>query len=205
MKAIDWQKTLQEQRDKYGKVIFTVTELSNISSLNTKSLKVSLSRLVNRRIIQRYTKGRYGMAESVMIEDLVSSIDPAAYVTGMYALYRHQLITQVPTEITCFTNHRHNRSRVRGTTLGRIVFVCITDSTYSHPQKNLVASPEQAISDFVYLCRKRGICPSDIVTFRNLHRLNLKLLQKYLKKYPATVKREMEKLFHQFGSGILQL
>ena len=199
MKTIDWQKILQEQRDRYGKVVFTVTELSNISSQDTKSLKVSLSRLVKSGIIQRYTKGRYGMAESVRIENLVSSIDPAAYVTGMYALYRHQLITQVPTEISCFTNHRHNRSRVRITALGRIVFVCVTGSIYSYPQENAIVSPEQAIADFVYLCRKRGVCPSDIVTFRNLNRLDLDMLQKYLKKYPTTVKHEMKTLFHQSG------
>ena len=194
MKSIDWQRTLQEQRDKYGKVVFTVTELSNISSQDTKSLKMSLSRLVNRGIIQRYVKGRYGIAGSVRIEDLIPSVDSAAYVTGMYALYQHQLITQVPTEILCFTNHRHNRSRVRDTSLGRIVFVCVTSSIYSYPQGNVIVSPEQAVSDFVHLCRKRGVCPSDIVTFRNLHRLDLDLLQAQLKKYPATVKREMERL-----------
>ena len=199
MKAIDWQKTLQEQRDKYGKVVFTVTELSNISALSAKSLKVSLSRLVERGIIQHYTKGRYGMPGAVRIEDLVPSIDPAAYVTGMYALYQHQLITQMPTEISCFTNHRHNRSRVRVTPLGRIVFVCITGSTYSYPQGNVIVSPEQAVSDFVHLCRRRGVSPSDIVTFRNLHRLDLGLLQAGLKKYPATVKREMERLLQRSG------
>ena len=197
MKAIDWQNILQEQRDKYGKVVFTVTELSNISSLDAKSLKVSLSRLVERGIIQNYSKGRYGMTGAVRIEDLVPSIDPAAYITGMYALYQHQLITQVPTEISCFTNHRHNRSRVRVTPLGRIVFVCITGSTYSYPQGNVIVSPEQAVSDFVHLCRKRGVSPSDIVTFRNLHRLDLGLLQTRLKKYPTTVKREMERLLQR--------
>ena len=194
MKAIDWQRTLHEQRDKYGKVVFTVTELSNISSLDTKSLKVSLPRLIKSKIIQRYTKGRYGMAGAVRIEDLVPAIDPAAYVTGMYALYRHQLITQAPTEISCFTNHRHNRSRVRITPLGRILFVCVTGPTYSYPQGDIIVSPEQAVSDFVHLCRKRGVCPSDIVTFRNLHRLDLGLLEARLKKYPVTVKREMERL-----------
>ena len=124
MKAIDWHKTLQEQRDRHGKVIFTITELSNISSLDTRSLKVSLSRLVAQRIIQQYTKGRYGIPGAVRIEDLIPSIDPAAYITGMYALYQHRLITQVPTEISCFTNRRHNRSRIRITPLGKIVFVC---------------------------------------------------------------------------------
>ncbi|MHB9068814.1 MAG: type IV toxin-antitoxin system AbiEi family antitoxin domain-containing protein [Sedimentisphaerales bacterium] len=199
MKTIDWQKILHQQRDIYGKVVFTITELSNISSQDTKSLKVSLSRLVKSGVIQRYTKGRYGIADSVRIENLVSSIDPSAYVTGMSALYRHQLITQVPTEISCFTNHRHSRSRVRGTALGKIVFVCVAGSIYSYPQENAIVSPEQAIADFVYLCRKRGVCPSDIVTFRNLNRLDLNMFQKYLKKYPTTVKNEMKKLFQQSG------
>jgi hypothetical protein len=199
MKAVDWQKTLQEQRDKYGKVVFTVTELSNLSSLDAKSLKVSLSRLVERGIIQHYTKGRYGMAGAVRIEELVPSIDPAAYVTGMYALYQHQLITQAPTEISCFTNHRHNRSRIRVTPLGRIVFVGVAGSTYSYPQGNVIVSPEQAVCDFVHLCRKRGVSPSDLVTFRNLHRLDSGLLQARLKKYPATVKREMDRLLQKSG------
>jgi hypothetical protein len=199
MKAIDWQKALQEQRDKYGKVVFTVTELSNLSSLNTKSLKVSLSRLVERGIIQYYTKGRYGMGGKVRIEDLVPSIDPSAYITGMYALYQHQLITQVPIEISCFTNHRHNRSRVRMTPLGRIVFICITGSVYSYPQGNVIVSPEQAVCDFVHLCRKRGVSPFDIVMFRNLHRLDSDLLQARLEQYPSTVKREMERFLQRFG------
>lgn len=199
MKAIDWQQALQEQRDKYRKVVFTVTELSNVSSLDSKSLNMSLLRLVERGVIQQYTKGRYGMPGAVRIEDLVPSIDPSAYVTGMHALYQHRMITQAPTQISCFTNHRHNRSRVRVTPLGRIVFVCVTSSIYSYPLENVIASPEQALSDFVHLCRRRGVSPSDIVTFRNLDRLDSDLLQTCLKKHAATVKREMERILQQCG------
>lgn len=194
MRAIDWQQFLQEQRDRHGKVVFTMTELANVSSLGPRSLKVALSRLVDRGVIQNYAKGRYGLAGAVRIEDLVPSLDPAAYITGMYALYRHQLITQVPAEVTCFTNRRHNRSRVRVVSLGRIVFVCFAGSVYSYPQESVIASPEQALSDFVYLCRRRGIASSNIVTFRNLDRLNPDQLQSHLKRYPATVNREMERL-----------
>ena len=197
MRAIDWQKFLQEQRDKHGKVVFTMTELSNVSSLNPRSLKTSLQRLVNLGVIQRYTKGRYGLTGAVGIEDLVPSLDPSVYVTGMYALYHHQLVTQTPTEVTCFTDRRHNRSRIRVTSLGRIVFVCVTGSVYSYPQESVIASPGQALSDFVYLCRKHRIDPSDIVTFRNLDRLDPDRLQSHLKRYPATVKREIERLLQQ--------
>jgi hypothetical protein len=200
MKAIDWLKTFQKQRDEHGKVIYTLTELSNMAAQDTRSVKMAISRLVDRGILQRYANGRYGMKDYVKVEDLVSSIDSAAYVTGMYALYRHQLITQVPSEISCFTNHRHNKSRVRSTPLGRIVFVCVADPVYSYPQENGIASPEQALCDYVYVCRKRGVRPSDIVTFRNLHRLNSDRLQKRLKNYPDTANRQIEQLIVQTGN-----
>ena len=194
MRAIDWQRFLQDQREKHGKVIFTRTELANVSSLNLSSLKVSLPRLVNRGVIQRYTKGRYGLAGAVTAEGLVSSLDSAGYITGMYALYEHNLVTQAPTEITCFTTRRHNKSRVRITSIGRIVFICIEGSVYAYPENTSIAPPEQAFCDFVYLCRRRSIVPSDIVTFRNLERLDRHSLQKHLHRYPATTKREAERL-----------
>lgn len=192
MRAIEWLMTLQDQHDKYGKVVFTPTELSNIASQDAGSINMSLSRLIKRGIIQRYANGKYGLTGRARVEDLVFSMDSAAYVTGMYALYRHQLITQVPTEISCFTNRRHNRSRGRRTVVGRIVFLCVTSAIYSYPEENVIVSPEQAICDFVYLCRRRGVRPSDIVTFRNLHRLDPDLIQMRLKNYPATVKHAIE-------------
>ncbi len=194
MRAIDWQQFFQKQRDEHGKVVFTITELANVSSLDPRSLKASLQRLVERDVIQRYTKGRYGLAGAVSVEDLVPSLDPAGYITGMYALYGHQLVTQSPVEITCFTNRRHNRSRERVTPLGRIIFVCVTASVYRHPEESVLASPEQALCDFVYLCRKRGVVPSDIVSFRNMVRLNTYKLRICLQKYPASVRHEIERL-----------
>jgi len=77
------------------------------------------------------------------------------------------------------------------------VFVCVADPIYSYPQENGTASPEQALCDYVYVCRKRGVGPSDIVTFRNLHRLNFDELEARLKNYPATAKREIEQLIAQ--------
>lgn len=191
MRAIDWQKFLQDQRDRYGKVVFTRTELANVSSLDPASLKVSLPRLINSGVIQRYTKGRYGLVGSATAEALVPSLDSTAYITGIYALYVHNLINQAPVEITCFTSRRHNRSRVRETSVGRIVFVCIEGSVYRHPGNSCVASPEQALCDYFYITRKRGVAGGNIVTFRNLDRLNTDQLEENLQRYPATVKREM--------------
>ena len=191
MKAIDWQQFLHEQRDRYGKVVFSPTELANASSQEWPALKGALSRLVAQGVIERYVEGRYGLPRAVAVEDLVRSLDPAAYVSGIYALYRHQLITQVPTEIHCFTDRRHNRSRVRASSLGRIVFVCVTGPVYAYPNQDIIAPPEQALCDYVYLCRKQGIDSSSVVTFRNLNRLDIEKLRAHLSRYPKTVSKEV--------------
>ena len=189
--AIEWQRFLQEQREQHNKVVFTVTELANVASCSVTSLGVALQRLVKRGVLERYTVGRYGLPGAATAENVVSSIDKSAYITGMYALYRHQLITQVPVEISCFTNRRHNKSRSRKTSCGRVVFICITGKIYSVPSGSIIAGPEQALCDFVYNCHKRSLVAEDIVTFRNLNNLNSEQLQSCLLRYSKSVVKEV--------------
>jgi hypothetical protein len=194
MRAIDWHKFLQGQRDEHRKVVFTTSELANAAGSDPRSLSVTLQRLVSRGVIRRYAAGRYGLPGAVGPEDLVPLLDVSAYITGMYALYRHRMVTQVPTEITCFTSRRHNKSRVRQTPVGRIVFVCVTAPVYAPPQGTDIASAEQALCDFIHLCRKRGISATDLVTFRNQDRLDRQVLSDHLDRYPQTVEQEVNRL-----------
>ena len=195
MKAIDLLRFLQQQRDEHAKVIFTTSELANAAGGNPRSLNVALDRYVTSGVIARYTPGRYGLPGEVSPEDLVPAIDTSAYITGQYGLYRRQMITQMPAEITCFTNRRHNRSRTRETPVGRIVFVCVTGSTYAPPKDSVVVPAEQALIDFVYICRRRGVSQNDVVTFRNLDRLNGPLLDEHLSRYPKAVQRDVRGMF----------
>jgi hypothetical protein len=194
VKAIEWQQSLQRQRERHGKVVFTVTELVNVCGGRPASTRVAVQRLVTQGVLERYLDGRYGLPGVAAIEDLVPSIDPAAYITGMYALYRHQLVTQASREVRCFTNRRHNRSRVRNSSRGRIVFVCLAGSAYAYPADSVIASPEQALCDFVYDCRRRGLAFTDLVTFRNLDRLHRDDLEAHLARYPGTVARDITEL-----------
>ncbi len=196
MKAVDWMRYLQEQREQHGKVVFTVSELSNVAAQEWPSLRVALERYVERGIIQRYTDGRYGLPDAVSPEDLVSSLDPAAYITGFHALHRNNLVTQVPRVVHAFTSRRHNRSRERVTPVGRIVFVCVSSSVYSFPEEGIMASPEQALFDYVYLLKRKGLQAESLVTFRNLDRLERKSLVRLAPRYPGTVRKEV--------SGILE-
>ncbi len=194
MKAIEWQRFLQEQQDRYGKALFTPTELAHADARRKAPIGIALQRLVDQGVIQRYAEGRYGLPGAVRIEQLVPALDEGAYVTGLYALHRHGMATQQPSEIRCFTNRRHNRSRTRNTPLGRIVFVCITSSVYRRPKESAMAEPEQALCDFVYECRKKGMTPDSLVTLRNLNRLRADIISEHLTRYPATVARVMARM-----------
>ena len=199
MRALDWQGFFQQQRDEHRKVVFTTAELANVAQASPGGLNVALRRLVKQGVLARYAAGRYVLPGAVSPEDLVPTLDTSAYVTAMYSLYRHQIITQAPTEITCFTNRRHNRSMVRKTPFGRIVFVCVESAVYSTPRDGVMASGEQAFCDFIHVCRKRGVRASSLVTFRNMDRLDRQALAGILIRYPVAARREATRLLAKNG------
>ena len=60
MKANAWRKYLDEQRERHGKVLFTVTELANVAGVSRAALNVELARLREQEVIMRYAHGLYG-------------------------------------------------------------------------------------------------------------------------------------------------
>lgn len=194
MKALDWQRQLQTQHIQYGKAVFSVTELAHLSGSAPHVLNVELARLQKQQIIVRYAQGRYGLPDVVTPEILLPCLDSGAYITGMYALHRHNLVTQRPVEITCFTNRRHNRSRVRQTPLGRFVFICVAPSQYAPPADGSIALPEQALCDFVTLMQKQGLASESLVTFRALDRLNDAALAEAAGRHSRAVRAAIERI-----------
>ncbi len=194
MTSNQWRTCLQDQHRLHGKTIFTVTELTNMSGRSPHVLGVQLQRLCAQHVIERYAQGRYGLPDAVTPELLVEHLDPGAYITGAYALHRHNLITQVPVEITCFTNRRHNRSRIRTTPLGRLAFICVRPPVYSPPGQAPLASPEQALCDLVFLMRHKGLDARSQFTFRGLDRLDAQALARIVMRYPATVRVALREL-----------
>jgi hypothetical protein len=187
MKALDWQNFFSEQRASHGKVVFSVSELANASQTTAHALNTELGRLLRRGLIARYAHGQYGPVQGVAPEDLVSQIDPGAYMTGFYALFLHHLVTQAPTEVVCFTNRRHNRKSDRVTPAARLRFILAPSAIYAKPAQGMLASREQALCDFAWLSLRNGIEPQALVTFRNLASLNQRRLKQILRRYPGNV------------------
>jgi hypothetical protein len=194
MKTLDWQRFLEEQETRHGKAMFSVTELANVARTTPGALNVELWRLIQRKVICRYAHGKYGRPGIVTPEEVLPFLDSAAYITGLGALHRHNRVTQVPAEITCFTNRRHNRSRRRATPLGRFVFVCVGPGIYAHPAHGKIAAPEQALCDFLYLSCRSSLAPESLVTFLHLEKFQSRKLKALLARYPSTVAEAVRRL-----------
>jgi hypothetical protein len=192
MKTLAWQRFFAEQREQHGKVVFSTAELANVAQTSLHTLNTELARLVQRGLITRYAQGRYGPPQGVDAQTVVASIDPGAYITGFYTLFLNHVVTQVPTEITCFTNRRHNRKDGRVTPAGRLRFICVPACIYKKPSG--ATSAEQALCDFFWLMLRSGIEPQSLVTFRNLHSLKLRKLQIHLKNYPERARQAVGQL-----------
>lgn len=182
-------------------MLFTVTELANLARVSRNALNVELFRLCNRGIVMRYAQGLYGLPGAVGPEELLPAIDSHAYITGTFALLRHHLITQVPTVITCFTDRRSTRAWVRSTPVGRFELICIRNSIYHPPSAGPIVGPEQALCDFVYLCRREGVSPASQVTFRHLDQLRAARHRAIVTRYPSTVGLEVQRLIAEAPSG----
>jgi len=194
VKANAWREFLEQQRDQHGKVLYTITELANVAGTSRAALNVELARLREQAIIEKYAHGLYGLPGAVSVEILVPAIDSHGYITGHYPLYTQNFVTQTPTVVTCFTDRRSPRARERCTPVGRLVFVCVRSGVYAPVPKGSVAPPAQALCDYVYLSRRRGVRPEALSTFRDLHRIRTADLAPHLVRYPVTVQKHVESL-----------
>ena len=194
MKANVWRKFLDQQRDRHGKLLFTVTELANVAGISRPALNVELARLRRQEIIVKYAHALYGLPGSVSPQVLVSAIDSHAYITSHYALFSHHLVTQMPVTITCFTDRRSPRARERVTPLGRLVFVCVRSGVYFPTSGGAIVPAAQALCDYVYLCRRQGTAPEALLTFRNLAGIRDADFPRILARYPNSVQEHVERL-----------
>ena len=194
MKTLAWQNFFADQRAQHGKVVFSVAELANAAHTTLHTANTELGRLLKRGIIHRYAHGRYGPAQGVGPEDILPAVDPGAYITGFYALFRGHLVTQAPTEVTCFTNRRHNRKSDRVTPAGKLRFICVPPGVYAKPSDQVVAPAEQALCDYVWLNLRDGVDPRSLVTFRNLDTLSRRRLKQILRRYPEQLRAIVGKI-----------
>lgn len=191
MKSLEWQAWLLSQQREHGKSLYTVTELANAAGTSGHAMNVEASRLCVRGILCRYAHGIYGIPDAVSPEMLIAELDSCSYLTGMMALVRHGMVTQLPTTFDCFTSRRPRRTRIL-TRLGTCLIHSVKPPIYCMPPQAVLVPPEQALCDLVYLARRQSVTPEATITFRNLHKLRPGVLKSVLRRYPEAVREHVQ-------------
>ncbi len=186
MKALDWKRYLDGQAEQHGKRVFTLAELAHISGRSGAALNVELTRLRKSKLLERIARGIYAAPGRATLTDVLPWMDDRAYVTGAYVLYAQGFITQIPSEIICFTDRRHFQS-VRVTSVGRLRFAVIKPPVYAPPSKGCLASSAQALCDLGWMADREGTDLRSLYTFRKLDRLRRELGPRRLGCYPLAV------------------
>lgn len=202
MHAIEWRHILDALAAQYGKHLLTRSELANVAAAHSAQVDdKEISRLLKHGVLKRYAHGLYGLPGLNDVRLLIPLLDESAYITGRYGMFQHGLLSQVPAEITCFTQRGRNFRRRVQTAFGTVRLSCVRPPVYCQPASGVVAPPEQCLCDWLFLVLGEGRRPEGMGTFF-LGTLDDSKLWTLLNSYPASVRRCLKRLRSQKLEGV---
>lgn len=188
----DWVELLRR-----GKSVYTFGELLRLSGLSPPSLRRALHRLRRRGLVLKLGRGFYANGlSSPSLEEVAGFLYPPSYISSEYALFLHGVLDQAPYEVTCVTL---NKTKVFRTDLGEISYFHIKPELffgYEVQDGLILAEPEKALLDFVYLARKRGLEPT--LDELNWEHVRVDRLRFLLRFYPKAVRSNIERFGQVF-------
>ncbi|MFH1434345.1 MAG: type IV toxin-antitoxin system AbiEi family antitoxin domain-containing protein [Pseudomonadota bacterium] len=189
MKGIELLTRLQE----IGKSFYSVADLEKITGLSRPSLYVALKRWVEAGYIEKVGRGLYvPMRSSAGVENIAAQLYVPNYLSFESALSAHGILNLIPYTVTFATRRKTRRYAVRGR---EVVFRKMAQELffgYELRDKVLIAYPEKAFLDMVYLVsRGKANIDFDEMDFKLL---SLKVLKRASKKFPHYVEERVEKL-----------
>ena len=184
----------------WTKVLTEEARLNCLVRTDTLACKLALSERIVRNALSRYES--QGLVERVStklyinhfnqqfsVRDLVNVLRPRSYVSLESTLAEWGVISQSPSLLTCVTPGYPQSFRTRSV---NIVYRKVSEELYwgyeekaTRYNKYLVAEPEKALLDWIYLNRQEGLStPLDEL---NLQFLSPSKLREYALRFPRTV------------------
>jgi len=187
---LDWARVLTNEA-RVSDVILA-SELASKYKLPIASAQRALLRLSERGLVSRVAEGVYAnkLVRDLVAADFIKVLRPNSYVSLESALSHWGLSTQSPVALTCVTTGKPKEYRVpefaiRFRTISRNLYWGFVEKQTRY-SRYLIAEPEKALLDWVYLSLQAGIRPS-------LDELELKSVSKqklveYASKFPGSVR-----------------
>ena len=174
-----------------GKSIYAFAELLRLSELSPSALRRAVHRLAKRGLLLKLGKGWYANGfVTPTLEEVAGYLYPPSYISLESALFMHGIVEQAPPLITCVTL---NKTKTFRTALGEIAYAHLRSGLffgYQMRDRMLLAEPEKALLDFVYLQRQHGMSP--FLDEWNWEHVHLDRIRSMWTAYPGTVRQHVE-------------
>ncbi len=144
-----------------GSPVFTTRQIAALRGSSLSAASQALARMEQRDLVKKVTRGIWCIPDRFSLYSLVPLLAGShrAYVSLISALHLHGLIEQIPEIVFAATT---GHTRVRKTSVGTYSYHRIHPQFfagfdwYGKRQDFLVATPEKALVDSLYLSSRKG-------------------------------------------------
>ncbi|RLC26332.1 MAG: hypothetical protein DRH56_04675 [Deltaproteobacteria bacterium] len=191
--------TLIKKLQSLDKGYFTMAHMQKITDLPRDSLKVAINRLIEKEILTRIKRGVYQLGFSqVDVPKIANQLYYPSYLSFESALSRYGVLSQVPYTQTFATTRRSKKMTLWET---KVEFRQLRkDLFFGYRMEGgvYIAELEKALLDQLYMVsRGRG---SLNIEELDLKEVDKELLKKYAQKFPAYIKKLLDKVEEYIGT-----
>jgi len=193
---MNWTTILTEESRR--NCILRSDELARRYRLSEAVVGNALRRYEARGLVERVSTKKYinHLNRQFSPRDLVNLLRPESYISLESALVDKGITSQSPSVLTCVTPGYPQSFRTKSV---GIVYRKISPDLYwgyeekaTRYNKYLIAEPEKALLDWIYLNRQEGLpTPFDELQLQFLNPIKLR---KYAERFPRTVQAAMKDL-----------
>jgi len=193
---MNWTTILTEEARR--NCILRSDELARRHKLSEAAVRNALRRHEGRGLVERVSTKIYinRLNQQFSPRDLVNVLRPESYISLESAMIEKGITSQSPSVLTCVTPGYPRSFRTKS--IG-IVYRKISRELYwgyeekaTRYNKYLIAEPEKALLDWIYLIRQEGLpTPFDEL---QLQFLSPAKLRKYAERFPRTVQAAVKDL-----------
>ncbi|HEY6269715.1 MAG TPA: hypothetical protein VIX11_15535 [Candidatus Acidoferrum sp.] len=173
-------------------------ELARKYKLSEAAVRNALRRHEERGLVERVSTKIYinHLNQQFSPRDLVNVLRPESYISLESAMVEKGVTSQSPSVLTCVTPGYPQSFRTKSVA---VVYRKISSDLYwgyeqkaTRYNKYLIAEPEKALLDWIYLTRQEGL-PTPVDELQ-LQFLNPVKLRKYAERFPRTVQAAIKDL-----------
>jgi predicted transcriptional regulator of viral defense system len=193
---MNWTTILTEEARR--NCVLRSDDLAHRYKLSEATVRNALRRHQMRGLVERVSTKIYinHLNQQFSPRDLVNILRPQSYISLESVMVEEGITTQSPSVLTCVTPGYPQSFRTKS---AGIVYRKISPDLYwgyeqqaTRYNKYLIAEPEKALLDWIYLTRQEGLpTPTDEL---QLQFVNAAKLRKYAERFPSTVQAAIKDL-----------